>query len=108
MAAYRIYRMKETARQQFRWAPHTIGVTLAKPKDYEQIHAVDASGPYAVWIQLKDTAQALEVGDILEVESGELRIYKYVGFEEARWLIPEVKSGLEVTPVASDPPTAIR
>lgn len=108
MPAYRIYRMKESARQQFRWAPHTIGVTLAKPKDYEQIHEMEASGPYAVWMQLKDTAQALEVGDILEVDGGELRIYKYVGFEEARWLIPEVKTVLEGAPLASDPSTAVR
>jgi hypothetical protein len=30
-----------------------------------------------------------------------LRIVKYVGFEEARWVLPEVKTGLENTPVAA-------
>lgn len=93
MPAYRIYRMKENVRQQFRWAPHTIGITVAKPRDYEQINSLEASGPYAVWMAFKDTEWALQVGDILEVEGGELRIYKYVGFEEAQWAVPEVKPG---------------
>lgn len=108
MPAYRIYRLRESVRQQFRWAPHTIGMTLVKPKDYEEIYQMEATGPYAVWIQLKDTEQALQVGDILEVESGELRIYKYVGFEEAKWLVPDVKNGLEAAPTAPEPPTAVR
>ena len=105
MAAYRIYRMKESVRQQFRWAPHTIGISVVKPKDYELVHAVEAQGAYAVWMQLKDTSTALQVGDILEVEGGEMRIYKYVGFEEAQWFMPEVKSGLETVPLASGPPS---
>ena len=105
MAAYRIYRMKDSVRQQFRWAPHTIGITGVKPKDYELVHSVEAQGVYAVWMQLKDTGTALQVGDILEVEGGELRIYKYVGFEEAQWIMPEVKSGLEAAPLASGPPS---
>ena len=106
MATYRIYRMKETVRQQFRWAPHTIGVTVAKPKDYEQIHTVESHGVYGVWMALKDTEQALHIGDIVEGESGELRIYKYVGFEEAQWAVPEVKAaegapaGPSVSPAA--------
>ena len=104
MAAYRIFRMKETVRQQFRWAPHTIGVTAVKPRDYEQVNSVDAPGVYAVWMLLKDTDSALQVGDILEIEGGELRIYKYVGFEEAQWIMPEVKTGLEAAPLASGPP----
>ena len=104
MPAYKIYRMKDAVRQQFRWAAHTIGITAVKPKDYEQINTVEAAGVYAVWVQLKDTDEALQVGDILEVEGGELRIYKYVGFEEAQWLVPEVKSGLESAPVAAGIP----
>ena len=107
MPLYRIYRMKENVRQQFRWAPHTIGVTSVKPKDYDLINAVEASGPYAVWMELKDTDEALQVGDILEIEGGELRIYKYVGFEEAQWVIPEIKTGLETAPLAvGQPPVA--
>jgi len=34
------------------------------------------------------------VGDILEMDAGELRIYKYVGFEEAQWQVPEVKPAI--------------
>ena len=88
---FRIHRLKESARQQFRWAPHTIGVTNAKPKDYEPGITVEAGTPYAVWMQLKDSTEALQVGDILEGDSGGLRIYKYVGFEEAQWIVPELK-----------------
>lgn len=108
MPMFRIYRMKEPVRQQFRWAPHTIGITSVKPRDYEQINSIEASGVYAVWMALKDTGEALQVGDILEVDGGELRIYKYVGFEEAQWQIPEVKSGLETAPVAAGMPIAGR
>ncbi len=36
MPVYQIHRLKETQRQQFRWAPHTSGVTIVKPKDYEK------------------------------------------------------------------------
>jgi len=102
--AYRIYRMKESVRQQFRWAPHTIGITMVKPRDYEVIATFESSGVYALWMQLKDTDDALQVGDILEVEGGELRIYKYVGFEEAQWLVPEVRTGLESAPLAAGAP----
>ena len=103
MAVYRIYRMKETVRQHFRWAPHTIGITTAKAKDYEHVETVDASGPYAVWMQRKDTENPLQVGDILESDGGELRIYKYVGFEEAQWLVSEVKPVVEIGAAVSDP-----
>ncbi len=95
MPLFRIHRMKESARQQFRWAPHTIGISKVKPKDYEIIHSVQAVSVYAAWMALKDTEDALRVGDILEVEGGELRIYKYVGFEEAEWQLPEQKPALE-------------
>jgi hypothetical protein len=99
--------MKESTRQQFRWAPHTIGITSVKPKDYEPACTVEASTPYAVWIQLKDTPEPLQVGDILESESGELRIYKYVGFEEAQWFVPEVKPVSEGSPAGSPAESAV-
>ena len=89
MPAYRIHRLRESQRQSFRWAPHTSGVTMVKPKDYEPGIAVDAPSPYAVWMDLRDSEDALQVGDLLESEGGELRIFKYVGFEEARWFVPE-------------------
>jgi hypothetical protein len=101
MAVYRIYRMKESMRQQFRWAPHTIGATTVKPKDYEPLREMEASSPYAVWMELKDTESPLQVGDVLESDSGELRIYKYVGFEEAQWQLPEAKPAVDVSPAAT-------
>jgi hypothetical protein len=89
MPLYQIHRLKESHRQQFRWAPHTPGVTIAKPKDYEKGSAVEGASPYAVWLALRETEQALNVGDLVEIEGGELRILKYIGFEEARWYVPE-------------------
>src|ERR1039458_1882153 len=53
MAMYRVYRMKDAPRQQFRWAPHVAGA---------------------------------------------LRIWKYVGFESASWVVPEVKSAPKAPP----------
>jgi len=34
------------------------------------------------------------VGDILETELGEIQLYKYVGFEEAKWIVPEHAAGI--------------
>ena len=88
MPVYRIHQMKDLPRQQFRWAPHTSGVTVVKPKDYQPGTDVDAPTPYAAWCALRGSDTPLDIGDILEAE-GELRILKYVGFEEARWYVPE-------------------
>lgn len=105
MPAYRIFRMKDGPRQQFRWAPHTSGVTQVKPKDYLEAETVDAASPYAAWFALKGSPAPLDVGDLLQSEGGELRIYKYVGFEEARWLVPEISAagGPGAPPPASVP-----
>jgi hypothetical protein len=96
MPSYQIHRLKEVPRQQFRWAPHTPGVTVVKLKDYEPGAAVEAASPYALWLTLRETDQALAVGDLIEAVgeliapgAGELRILKYIGFEEARWYVPE-------------------
>ena len=88
MPVYQIHRLKDLPRQQFRWAPHTSGVTVVKPKDYLAANTVDAASPYAAWSALRGSDTPLDVGDILETE-GILRILKYVGFEEARWFVPE-------------------
>ena len=104
MAAYRIYRMKEQASQQFRWAPHVSGATQIKRKDYEEAGSIEAANEYAAWQALRDAATPLRVGDLLESSSGELRICKYVGFDAAQWIAPEVKTGLESAPVAAGPP----
>jgi hypothetical protein len=101
MAVYRIYRLKEAVRQQFRWTPHTIGASVAKPKDYEQVEVLEGAGPYAVWAALKESEAPLRIGDILESDADGLRIYKYVGFEEAQWFAPEVKPGSPDSTAAS-------
>ncbi len=88
MPVYRIHRIKDAPLQQFRWAPHTAGLTIVKPKDYEPGASVEAATAYAAWVALRDSGAPLNIGDILEAEDG-LRIYKYVGFEEARWFVPE-------------------
>ena len=89
MPAYQIHRLKDTARLQFRNAPHSSGATIVKAKDYEKGANVEASSPYAAWMALRESSDALQVGDLLEIEGGELRIFKYIGFEEARWYVLE-------------------
>jgi hypothetical protein len=101
MPLYRIHRMKDHPRQQFRWQPHTGGASNVKPRDYEPATTVEANSAYSAWALLRDSGSPLLVGDLLESEDGALRIYKYVGFEEARWVLPELKTGLETAPVAS-------
>ncbi len=106
MPNYQIHRLKELPRQQFRWAPHTPGVTVVKLKDYEPGPAIEAASPYALWLSLRETEQALavgdlieRVGDLIEVPGAELRILKYIGFEEARWYVPELAARATEEPV---------
>lgn len=89
MSTYRIHRMKDAPRQSFRWAPHVTGTAGVKPKDYEQSGEVEAENEYAAWAALRQSERALDLGDVLETESGELKICKYVGFDAAHWVIPE-------------------
>jgi hypothetical protein len=103
MAAYRIYRIKDQAAQQFRWAPHVSGSSEIKRKDYEEGASIEAANEYAAWQALREAGTALRVGDLLEGPGGELRICKYVGFDAAQWIVPEVKTGLESAPAASGP-----
>ena len=102
MADYRIHRLKESQRQAFRWAPHASGVALAKPKDYEEPSSAAAVSPYELWARSRETERPLAVGDILELENEDLRIVKYIGFEEARWVLPESKPALEPAPAGAD------
>jgi len=99
MALYRIHRMKDHVRQGFRYAPHTSGVMMIKPRDFEPAGDVTAANVYDAWMNLRGAEQALDIGDVLEMEDGNLCVCKYVGFEEARWVLPEVKVSLD-TPVA--------
>lgn len=91
MALYRIFRLKDGLRAPFRLLPHVSGVSKVKAKDYEESGNVEAATPYAAWFALKGTEQELAVGDILAEENGEIRIIKYVGFEPAEWVVPEMK-----------------
>ena len=99
MPAYHIHRLKDTPRQQFRWAPHTPGVTIVKPKDYEPGPVIEAASPYALWIALRESETRLAVGDLIEDPGNELRILKYIGFEEARWYVPEPAPRATAEPV---------
>jgi hypothetical protein len=89
---FRIHRMKEGARESFRWAPHTGGVAIVKPKDYEPAGDFEAANVYSVWSALKQSETPLQTGDILEDEANKLWVAKYIGFESAQWWVPEVKT----------------
>jgi hypothetical protein len=91
MATYQIHRLKSHLRQQFRFAPHVSGVSNVKLRDYEAGGTVEAASPYAAFFALRESPDALEVGDILEC-GGLLRILKFVGFEEAQWVVPDAKA----------------
>ncbi len=98
MPVYRIYRMKDTPRQHFRWAPHVSGCASIRAKDYEQRGEVEARNEYDAWRLLKESGEPLSIGDVLEVGSGELRLCKYVGLEPAQWALPEAKQHSEPEP----------
>ena len=61
-------------------------------KDYDESGTIDAATPYAAWFQLKESkSDTLQVGDLLVDEVNQIRIVKYVGFEPAEWIVPDVK-----------------
>lgn len=103
MPAYRIHRLKDHLRQQFRSALHVSGPAHVKPRDYEPGDAVEAASPYSAYFALRDSATPLEVGDLLEVENGALRIFKFVGFEEAQWVLPGSKSEAQASADDANP-----
>src|SRR5258708_5877752 len=91
MPSYKIHRLKDHLRQQFRFAPHVSGTALVKLRDYQPGDSVDAESPYAAFFALREAENPLEVGDLLESEAGTLSIFKFVGFESAQWVLPEPK-----------------
>jgi hypothetical protein len=91
--------MKESPREHFRWAAHTGGLAVVKPKDYELSGEAEALTPYALWKRLAEEnggRDALSPGDLLEVpdedNTGALLIAKYIGFEPAQWFVAEPKA----------------
>ncbi len=101
MPHYRVYRLKEGPRESFRWAAHTGGLAVVKPKDYALREEIQADNPYDLWKRMTTETSPLCPGDLLEefrptdVENcsptGSLCIAKYIGFEPAEWFVPESK-----------------
>jgi hypothetical protein len=96
MPFYRVHRMKEAPAEHFRWAAHTGGLAVVKPKDYDPgASELEAPTPYAAWKILAEGQRPLRPGDLLEAvtpdttAAGDLQIFKYIGFEPAKWYAPE-------------------
>ena len=103
MPNYRVFRMKDSPRQQFRWAPHVSGPANVKLKDFEPSGEVAALHEYDAWRILRDAGTPLAVGDLLESADGRLRICKYVGFEPAQWALPEPKVHIPLEAESASP-----
>ena len=91
MPSFRIHRLRSHLRQQFRYGPHVRGAASVKPRDYEAGGSLEASSHYAAFFALRQAGTPLDVGDLLENPRGGLSIFKYVGFEDAQWAVPEGK-----------------
>jgi len=98
--------LKDHLHQSFRHAPHVSGSANVKPRDYQLGDSIEAASPYAAFFALKETAAPLAPGDLLESENGALRIYKFVGFEEAQWVLPEAKPDAPTEEVLVNSPAA--
>jgi hypothetical protein len=88
MASFRIYRMRPHVKMNFRWAPHVAGLATVKQRDYLPDGEFQSSDEYALWAELRNTEQKLDVGDLVETiteAGGNLKICKFVGFEAAKW-----------------------
>ncbi len=69
---------------------------MVKARDYDAGGEFQAVTPYALWSSMKAQGTDLSPGDVLEVVREnepvtELHIFKYIGFEPAKWWIPEPK-----------------
>lgn len=102
MPLFKIHRLRDSAFQQFRWTAHLSGACQVRPKDYEPGGEIEAATAYEAWMLMRDSDRSLRVGDLLESEDGRLRICKYVGFEEAVWVVPEPKPAPEPVPAAAE------
>jgi hypothetical protein len=91
MVSFKIHRLREQVSSQFRWAPHTAGPALVKQRDYEIVGEVDSISAYALFNQLHGTPNALRVGDLVELPDGSLKIFKFVGLEDASWFVAPAK-----------------
>jgi hypothetical protein len=96
MPCFRIHRIKDAPGESFRWAPHTGGLAVVKPRDYHPDGEIEAPTPYGAWKRLAAEGRPLRPGDLLETMHGDtgpgdLQIAKYIGFESAKWHVPEPK-----------------
>lgn len=107
MPLFRIHRMKDAPRQQFRLSPHVSGVAVVKPKDYELGGEVEAESEYAAWAALRGSETPLQVGDLLETPLGLIRICKFVGFDDAKWLIVEQSAAHMAAAMPPMPPAPV-
>lgn len=105
MPLYRVHRMKQTPRESFRWAAHTGGLAIVKPKDYDLSGEIESPTPYSAWKSFSSSDSPLAPGDLLETlgpegVTGDLLIAKYIGFEPAKWWMPEPRP--EMLPASSE------
>jgi hypothetical protein len=106
--------MRDHVRASFRNAPHTSGVAQVKPRDFlalpeilETAEAIDAASPYAAWHQMLDSERPLIIGDLLEsTADNKLFLCKYVGFDQAQWVVPEAKEPVAAAADATPEPAS--
>src|SRR5260370_36035492 len=91
MPTYRIHRLKDHLRPSFRHGSHPSGRASVKLRDYAPADSIEAVSPYAAFFALRAAGAPLEVGDLLETPEGALSICKFVGFEDADWVVPDPK-----------------
>ena len=103
MVSFKIHRLKDHVSLQFRWAPHTSGPANVKQRDYEPGDEMEGATPYALFNELRGTPNELRVGDLLELPDATLRIFKYVGLEEAVWFVvpPRIEANPESAPASA-------
>ena len=91
MPIYRVFRMKDSPRQQFRWAPHVSGLR-AQAEGLRAAGEVEALHEYDAWRLLREAARRWRWAICWRPTDGQLRICKYVGFEPAQWVLPEAEA----------------
>ncbi len=92
MRQFRIYYLAPERREAFREKSGNKPPYVIRRSHYEEGPTVCANDPYALWTSLRDEHEAggpdgsgvVDVGDVLESESG-LLLCNFWGFETAEW-----------------------
>ena len=108
MPRYKFFHLRDSSVQRFRESapkPKPYGL---RRQDYEKMGAIEATGPYGAWKQLRENSgeraeqREFGVGDVLESEASDLIVLNHWGFDDAEWRLAHSAAEFTETEVAGE------